>query len=477
MSNLLASLQSSAGAMEILQRGLTIAQNNVANVNTPGYARQILGLAALPFDPAKGIVGGVTTTDIQSARNPFAEKAVRNEAQELGKSGERVNWLTSVQGAFSIKGDSGISGALTKLYSSFSAWSVTPNDNASRQNVLDAAQSTALQFRQADSALATVSGDADTQIQGLVNQVNTLAGRIRDYNLMSAGGASRDAGLDASIYSTLEELSQVANIQALHQPNGSITLLLGGQTALVVGASQYKVGLNVAVPTGAATVNPSGPPAASITDEAGRDITGQITGGQLGGVLDVRNRLLPSLRGDAYQTGDLNEMAKAFADRVNDILTASNIDDGPPAVPGVPLFSYDTDPLNKTAAASTLQLAIFDPRQLAAITSGTSNGAPLSLAALATPQAAEDQIGGLSFTAFYGGMAARIGAELSTATSSNSLHQDMLAQAQTVRQQFSGVSLDAEAIQVLAFQRSYQAAAKMVSVLNELTQTLINLIN
>ena len=58
--------------------------------------------------------------------------------------------------------------------------------------------------------------------------------------------------------------------------------------------------------------------------------------------LQLRNQVVPSLIGDSYQTGDLNQMAKQFADRVNQLLTAGNITAGPPAVPGVPIFTYDT---------------------------------------------------------------------------------------------------------------------------------------
>jgi flagellar hook-associated protein 1 FlgK len=215
-----------------------------------------------------------------------------------------------------------------------------------------------------------------------------------------------------------------------------------------------------------------------ILNSEGIDITAQVSGGKLGGLLDYRNRVLGSVRGDAYRQGDLNRLAQGIADRVNTILTSGNISDGPPAVPGVPLFTYGS--ADGTGAAGTLSVnPDITVNQLAAIAPGppySTNGTALALAGLAVPTDPADKLDKLSFTQFYGSMASRIGSQLSTARNSQTLHQNLVNQARSQREDISGVSLDEEAIRVLEFQRSYQAAAKMVAVLDELTQTMVNLI-
>jgi flagellar hook-associated protein 1 FlgK len=171
-------------------------------------------------------------------------------------------------------------------------------------------------------------------------------------------------------------------------------------------------------------------------------------------------------------------MATQFADRVNDLLTSGDISIGPPAVPGVPIFQYDT--ANAAAAARTISVdPDVTPGQLAAIAPGppsVSNGIPLQLAAMAVPDSSDDKIDGVSFTEFYGQMAARAGAALSDARDRQHVQQSTVAQAKSLRQQMSGVSLDEEAMILLEFQRAYQANSRLISVLDQLAEETINLL-
>ena len=105
---------------------------------------------------------------------------------------------------------------------------------------------------------------------------------------------------------------------------------------------------------------------------------------------------------------------------------------------------------------------------------GVPNGVPLALGALANSAAAD--LGSVGYTTFYGGAAAQVGSQLNQAQSNQTMSAQTLAQAQSMRQSESGVSLDAEAINVLQFQAGYQAVAKMVNTLATLTQSLIDMI-
>jgi flagellar hook-associated protein 1 FlgK len=117
--------------------------------------------------------------------------------------------------------------------------------------------------------------------------------------------------------------------------------------------------------------------------------------------------------------------------------------------------------------------------QLAAIDPGppeVSNGVPLALANLATPQNSVDEIDGESYTQYYGSLASQVGADLSTATDQQQVQQSALAQAQSLRQQETGVSLDEEAVNVVEFQRAYEANSHLVSILDQLTLDTINML-
>jgi len=479
MSNLFSALRASADTMAVFEQQLTVSQNNVANASTPGYARQQLTLEALPFDSAGGAQGGVKAGPVETARDVYAEKAVQTQLSSLGQWEQQVSALTPLDSSFDLSGQSGIPGALNQLFQSFSAWSASPTDTTARQAVLNAAQSVAQAFQQTGNTLAQASADAGSQLGSLTTQINTLAGQIRQFNVDRTQGGGVDPSVDAGMYSALEQLSEIAPISTLQQPDGSMTVLLAGQTPLVVGAFQYQISFDNTAPVSSTAAYPSGPPSARLLDASGNDITSQVTSGQLGGLLNVRNNLLPTLLGDTSQQGSLNQLAQTIADRVNTVLTSGNISDGPPPVTGVPLFTYDTT--NLTTAAQTLAV---DPTvtagQLAAIAPGppeVSNGIPNELADMASPQDPANMIGNASYMQYFGGLAATVGNALSTAQNNQSVQQNLVTQARNLRQQTSGVSLDSEAVTVLQFQRSYDAAAKMVTILDEMTQTVVNMIS
>ena len=478
MSNLLASLVSTAGSLEIYGRVLETAQNNVANASTPGYAKQNLELYALPFDPDGGVTGGVGAGKLVSARNEYAEQAVRQQTSGLGYQQQMVDSLTAVQSNFDISGNTGIPKALNNLLQSFSAWGATPDNEAARQTVVDRATDLAQSFQQAVNGVASHAEDAEQQIGQTVDQVNRLVGQIQGYNQLALEGKSADGGLSANTHAALEQLSSLVDITATFQPDGTVNVLLNGQTPLLLGDKQYKISSSLYQPQVPPPTNPTGPANVRIQGSDGTDITAQTTGAQLGALLNLRNQILPTYIGDAYQSGDLNVMAQQFADRVNQLLTSGNITDGPPAQPGIPLFTYDT-----TAPAATITVnPAMTPDNLAAITPATgttaevSNGVPLALAALASPVQGADKINGVSYSQFYGQMAARVGTALSDATSGQDVQQSLLSQSKDLRQQLQGVSLDEEATILMQFQRAYQANSKFVTVLDQLTQSAIDIL-
>ncbi|SPE39840.1 Flagellar hook-associated protein FlgK (fragment) [Candidatus Sulfopaludibacter sp. SbA3] len=191
----------------------------------------------------------------------------------------------------------------------------------------------------------------------------------------------------------------------------------------------------------------------------------------------MRNTVLPSYIGDAYQAGDLNTMAKQFADRVNQVLTNGTSTDPTVTSGGLPLFTYDTtnatnvaQTLEVNSKATTATLVATDPATQVA------NGIPLVLSQLANPTDSTNKINGESYTEFYGIMAARVGTDLNTATNQQQVQQSAVAQAQNLRQQSSGVNLDEEAMTLVQYQTAYEANSKLITVLDQLTQDVVNIL-
>jgi len=441
-----------ANALRAFQDGLTVTQNNVTNATTPGYVKQTQSLVALPFDLSVGLPGGVTAGPVLSSRDGYAEQAVRDQQTALGLYDQKVSDLTPLETYFSLSSSSGLGPAINNLFQGFSQLSVNPNDTVSRQQVIDQANTVAQNFRQTASGLESQGTNINQEARTTIDSINHLASVIAEVNSKNRVDpfGTIDAGVDAELNSTLEQLSQLTNFSALQQPDGTISLFIGGQTPLVVGDQVYAIEGDFSTSRTA------------ILSNTGRDITDEIAGGKLSALLDDNNNLLPSY------LDDLNTLAKSLADQVNGTLESGIDQNG--AAPVTDLFTYDPN----VGAAVSLAVNPLTPDQIAAALPGApgGNGNALILAKLGDGTS----LNGYTFSQFYGNLGGRVGNDLSTATENQTTKQQLLTQAQTLRQQVSGVSLDEEAEHLMTFQRSYQAVSKMLSILNSLTDTLMNII-
>ena len=476
MGGLLASLTSSGSAMNAFGRALEVLQNNVGNASTPGYVRQSLDLISMRFDPNGGFGGGVTAGKMRSSRDQYAEQAVRRAVGSQGRNEAYAQLLSGIENAFDISGEAGIPGSMNSLFQSFSAWSLTPNDRSARQSVIDRAAGLAQSVRLAASELGDASRGADVRLATTITSINEIAARLRDYNVELRRGYKNDAGLDAKIHTELEELAGLVDTTIIITSDGSLTVLAGGRVPLVIGDGAYPLELHFGQPADPPPVYPGGPVDAQIIDAGGNDVTSAFSSGTLAGALAFRNGVIPGLLGNAYQPGELNTLAKGLADRVNAILAGGITDAGVPPVAG--LFTYDAT--NDTAVARTFGVdPLMTTAEMGPADPGPPyvvNGTVLKLTALEKPYDAADMLDGSSFMGYYGRVAARVGRATAQARQDGQAATQLAAQARTMRDELCGISLDSEAIQITQFQRAYEASAKMISVLAELSEAAIGII-
>jgi flagellar hook-associated protein 1 FlgK len=473
MGGLFGSLNSSLQALKAFETALQVSQNNVSNASTPGYSRQTVELEAEPCSITQGLTGGVKAGAVESTDNIYADQAVRDQFSQQANYNAQNSALGAIQSLFDVSGQSGVIGALNNLFQSFSAWSATPSSTAAQQAVLNSAQTVAQSFQSTAASLSQTTTNLDGQITSTVQQINALASQIQQDNAQIANNATPDAGLQANLQANLQNLSQLADVTVTYAPNGSVTVLLGGQTPLVSGNTQYSIQSSFTDPTPGP--NPNAIQDAHVLDASGHDITGQISQGSLAGLLTVRNTVLPSLQGNGTQQGALNQLAQTVADSVNSILTAAQ---APSGAAGIPLFTYNNASPVDVGPSLTVNPSITIGT-LAPVDPGpppVSNGAALALSNLGESINPAYQINGQTIVQFAASTATQVGQQASDAQNNENLHTTLLTQAQALQTQISGVSLDQEAITVMELQKGYEAAGKMVTVIDSLTNTLINMV-
>jgi len=467
--NPFAALGTAAHALDTMQQAMGVIQNNVTNASTPGYVTQTLTLNASAFDPTHGLIGGVQAGNVQSARDTFAEQSVWAANQRVGFATQQATSLQALQSGFDISGQSGIPSALSNLYSAISGWSSSPSSSTAQQQVIAAAQGVAQAFNSAYTQAETVGGRVSGQTQSTVSQINQLTSQIAGINGQIRAGSQNDAGIEAQLYNDLEQLSNLVNFSARTESDGSVTVLMNGQVPLVIGTSQTPLSVSNINVSGAGS---NAAPDQQILTGSGQDVTAQVEGGQLGGLLQITNTLLPSIVGDTNQQGSLNQLAQGIADRVNTLLTSGQTSSG---AAGVPLFSYNA--ASPTSIAATLALSSgISASQLAPVDPGppsVANGIADKLSKLQNPTNPADMLNGMSYTDFYSAIASNVGTLQSSAAQSEQTQTQVLTQAQSARSQLSGVSLNEQAAQLMQFQNAYQASAQALSSINSTLQFLM----
>ena len=453
MSSLTASLATALSGLSAEQGALEATTNNVANVNTPGYTREVP--VFVTKDPvvmgALTLGTGVDLRSIASMRDPILESQIQQETQTQGQLSALVSALTQAQTSFTnTSGDIGT--AISKFFDSVNQLSTSPADPSLRQGVLTAAGNVASAFNVASSNVSSQRINLDGSVEQTVSQVNQLTTQIAQLNTQISrlvnAGQSAGTFLDQRTQ-LIDQLSSLIDVSAIPTDN-TITLTTANGTALVAGQQSFALSTQM--------------DASGVHDilAQGRDITSTITSGQLGGLLQARDQQLPGI-----QT-QLDTLAAGFANAVNGIQTAGYDLNGDA---GGNLFNIP--PASGVGAASSLSVAISDPALIAASSDGTqgSNGNIEAMYALRN----QAVINGQSPTDYYSGIVFNVGNAASNANAEQSASNLVLQQLNDQRSSVSGVSLDEEAANLMRYQQAYAASAQVVSTINSMLETVINM--
>lgn len=455
MSSLFGSMSIATGALLADQAAIGVTANNVSNINTPGYSRQRANLVeGDSYRKGSLMIGtGVDLESITSIRDKVLELRLQNEMQQQGSLQGQVNALSNVNLEFSTQ-NANLGTALNDFFNSLSNLAPNPTDSSLRQSVLVSAQNLANQFQSTSNVLTQQRFSLTLQVQQDVAEVNQITGQIADLNQkISSSGMSQDQlGTYVDRRNVLlQSLSSLIGNQVVTSDNG-LTVTAPDGTALVVGA----VAKNLTVSTDA-----SGNLHIAI---GAKDITGSSSGGSINGLIEARDRQIPGI------LSSLDSLASNLITSFNqvhqqgyDLNGTTNIDFFTPA------------PAGGVGAAASFAVSITAASQIAASGDGSS-GSNANLNSLVDLR---DQgiVNGDTPTEAYSKLTFQIGSDLSNAQSDLQNSEAMVQQLQSQRGALSGVSLDEEASNLMQYQRAYEAAARVLAVISELTQISVNLGN
>jgi flagellar hook-associated protein 1 FlgK len=449
------------------QQALQTTGHNIANVDTPGYARQRVNLAtAYPSTQGAYFLGlGVNPTGVTGIVDSFMEAQLVSLKTGLGFSEAEQRALSGVADALPVTEEQGIGPALEGFWNALSELANNPAGQAERATLIGRARTLGDIFRQTRAALVDVQTHLDKDLDAAVRRVNTILPQIASLNQkITEGevGGQRANDFRDQRQMLLQELAQLTGATAHEENNGQLTvqvdgvLLVSGQTAASLDASQLN-------PTGFRMVKYVNLQGASY------DATAILTKGEIGGLITAR---------DATVAGFINRLdtfAKTLVDAVN-AQHAQGFDVNGAA--GGNFFS----PIAATAgAADVVQVdsaVLADPRLIAAAQSANStpgdNRNARALAGLRTSSQAA--LGGATFKDYFVRLVSDVGQQVQTSQDTHAFQQALVDQMQQRRESLSGVNIDEEVSNLIKFQRAFQAASRLISVGDEMYETIVNIL-
>ena len=453
MSNLLATLSVATGALAAEQGALSETSNNVANVNTPGYSRKQPEFAENPPIVLGPLTfgTGVSLENTPGIRDAILQLRIQQETGTQGQLNAFVNSLQQVEAQFNNTG-SDIGTLLSNLFSNIAQLSSNPANVPLRQAVLTAASNLASVLHTTASNLSAQQSNLDLSVSQSVSRVNTLTSQIGRVNGQIA--SLENLHQDASAFidqrdQLINQLSALIDVSQIKTESG-ITLTTSNGTALVAGTQAFTL-----------STQPDAAGHERILAQ-GQDITATLNSGQLSGLLEVRDQKIPAL------LASLDTLAGGIANSFNAANAAGFDLNGnrggnlfvPPPVSGV-------------GAAQNFALATTDPSLIAASSDGSagSNGNLANFSAIHD----EANFNGETASDFYGAIVFGIGNGVSNGSAGLQASQLVLQQLEDQRGSISGVSLDEEAAHMVQYQRAYEAAARMVTTINQMLETVINM--
>lgn len=460
MATLTSLMDLSRQALMADQNALDVTAANVANQNTPGYTRQVVSWHPTDAVTLSGLTysTGITSTAV-SQRDRILEQRVQQQTQTQGQSSALESALQQVQDIFGLTStatsasSTALGSATDSFFNSLSALEGNPSDAATRQSVLTAANNLTSVFNSAVNQLAQVTSGLNQQVGSIVGQVNSLTATIASLNQQIASTSTHgDAGaLEDQRQLAITQLSQYVGLNQMTTEGNGITLTTSNGAALVSGSQSFAMSTTEVAGT-----------THLLAGLSAQDVTSGLSGGQLGGVLQARDQELPTY------ANALDNLAYGIGSAVNQ-QNALGFDRN--GNPGLAIFTL---PASAAGAAASMQVATSDPNAIAAATSGegsAGNGNAVTMAELS----GTNLVGGQTASGFLASFLGQIGNDTAGASTDNSAQQAVLTQLTSQRNAISGVSLDEEAANLTQYQRSYEAAAKVFSIVNSLMASALNL--
>ena len=497
------------------QVALNVVSNNIANMNTEGYTRQEVDFAAIPgyriFDwcASNGKVTpgqGAEITGISTKRSEWLDNYFRDQNAGAGYYDQIGGMLNNME---NLLNDELSSNGLSKLFNDFfaasEALSGDPTNKAYKIAFVSAAQDIANGLNNMANTINNyistsvgTFGDADSFEASLINtKVDTLDSKLEQLaslNNQIAQNPESNTLMDQRNI-ILDEISSMVPITTTTNENGTVNVLIDGQTVVKGGEKRLTI-------QAVQSDDENNPVKIQLVDKEGNIKKDDISD-SLGDC--AITAILQAGKGDAFGyksiLNDINKLASAFAQEMNRIQTQADANgtplyigpDGTLVESTTPLFVTKDGSADFTAGNIQINQAVIDDPNLVAtaridttdpdyedIAVGNASNMvlfnELAKGKIAGLNISDPPGEGMSITDYLSSLVSKIGSGVASINDAADAQDAVLQQAQTQRDELYGVDLNEELADLIKYQRAYEASARVFTVANELMQTILQMI-
>lgn len=450
------------------QGALSTTSHNISNVNTEGYNRQraLLG-TQLPTNNGNNYFGsGVQINSIERLMDRFLVDQVRIYTSQ---ESQQATYLSFARQTDDLLGSSqlGLNKGLQDFFNAVHEVANDPTSIAAREVMISQGKVLANRFNVLDQQILNFDKQVDDTISGGVTDINVITQGIADLNKAIVTNTSASGGAPNDLLDQrdklINDLSKYVSISTVKEDSGSLNVFIGSGQSIVTSAGAIKLGV---IPD-----NSTSPPRSKIGyGPAQIDITAQLTGGTIGGALQVRVEVIDPAR------AELSALAFSLAGSFNTQNLAGVDLDGNPATSPGNLFFGDLSAVPSGQYAGAIKVVMTDTRKIAASSStNAAVGNNENILKLADLQLSKIMAGGTqTFADSYGVLVARVATKTHQADIGQQTQQGLLNQVKLKADSVSGVNLDEEAANLIKYQQAYQAASQIITVSNTVFNSLLN---
>jgi flagellar hook-associated protein 1 len=453
------------------QTALQTVSHNVANKNTEGYSRQRVDLQTTePVGSGKLRIGtGARASAVTRTNNPFLEKQVEKEGNVLGSKDSRSQMLMRVEQVYNEQMNKGLNKFMGEFFNAYREMSNSPENLALRNLVKESADFMTKDFQRINTQLTKIQGEADFQIATEVADINAITKEIAQLNekiqIVELNDHVANDERDRRDL-LLKNLSEKVNIKHSESETGALTITAGTSGILVSGTQQRDLFVAKTPKSEGkreGSVDVFYKPSESATPI---NITAQLTGGRIGGLLEVRDQFINK------SLAQMDDMAYTLAKEVN----------------AVHMQGYDRynnkggeffNVQGKEGASGTIRVSDAVQQNAGFVVAAAQPNSPADnrianiISSLQYEQKMAD--GQSTFDDFYNNVVGNVGIAANRSNSELESQKGIVDQLKNIRESISGVSLDEETAKMIEYQKSFDASARLIRTADEMMDTVMNL--